>query len=122
MTQRDKSKMNQTAREPFVFELDKITRSDETFKRKKQTQLVDDRIRDSGNTFSMASKKGSDAVKQINADLMGIDAVTRQLDQNSGMQQTEEYPLSRNLSSRNQIDTVQDTPHARQSNKTKFLK
>lgn len=38
------------------------------------------------------------------------------------MQQTEEYPLSRNMSSRNQVETViESSPKMGQSNKTKFL-
>jgi hypothetical protein len=38
------------------------------------------------------------------------------------MQQTEEYPLSRNTSSRNQVDTViESSPKMGQTNKTKFL-
>ena len=69
----------------------------------------------------MISKKASEAPKQINADLHGLDGTDHQLDQNS-MQQTEEYPLSRNMSSRNQVDTViESSPKMGQSNKTKFL-
>lgn len=77
--------MNKTARENFGFELERVTNSDETFKRKKQTQLVDDRLH-TGNGYSIISKKGSDVAKQINADLLGIDGADRQLDQTSGMQ------------------------------------
>jgi hypothetical protein len=83
--------------------------------------LVNERLIEAGNGYSMISKKASEAPKQINADLHGLDGTDHQLDQNS-MQQTEEYPLSRNMSSRNQVDTViESSPKMGQSNKTKFL-
>ena len=72
--------MNRTARETFGLELDHGSQTDETFKRKKQTQLVNERLIETSNGYTPMSNKASDAVKQIKADLHGLDGNDHPLD------------------------------------------
>jgi len=61
VNKRDKNQMNRTAKEAFGLELESHT--DDTFKRKKQTMLVNERLIEGGNGYSMMSKKASEVAK-----------------------------------------------------------